>query len=65
MTVGSQLAQALAGAKGLEAQMMMFAEQTQNQNAKAMFEQLATTMCDVTQALEQRYQEVQGEEPTY
>lgn len=65
MTVGSQLAQALAGAKGLEAQMMMFAEQTQNQEAKATYKQLAQNMCDIAQALEQRYQEVQGEEPQY
>lgn len=65
MTVGSDVTGAVATSKALEAQMLLFSEATDNQNAKQMYKDLANVVGDVTKALEQRLQEIQGEEPTY
>jgi hypothetical protein len=65
MTVESQVSQALASAKSLEAQMMTFASQTENQQAKQMYQNMSQVMCDVCQQLEQRHQEIMMEEPQY
>lgn len=65
MTVGSDVAKAVATAKALEAQMMLFSSATQNQEAKQMYKDLSIIMQDVVQALETRYQQIQGEEPQY
>jgi Protein of unknown function (DUF1657) len=65
MTVGSDVSGAVATAKALEAQMMLFSNATQNPEAKQMYKDLSTVMCDVVKALEVRYQEIQGEEPQY
>lgn len=65
MTVGSDVSGALATAKALEAQMMLFSNATQNKEAKQTYKDLSTVMCDVVKALEVRYQQIQGEEPQY
>jgi Protein of unknown function (DUF1657) len=65
MTVGTDVAGAVATAKALEAQMMLFSSATDNQEAKQMYKDLSSIMCDVSKALETRYQQIQGEEPSY
>jgi hypothetical protein len=65
MTVEKQMAQALATAKGLEAQMMLFAQSTDNPQAKSMYEACSQIMCDVCKALESRHQQIMMEEPQY
>jgi predicted RNA-binding protein with PIN domain len=65
MTVGTDVAGAVATAKALEAQMMLFSGATDNVQAKQMYKDLATIMCDVAKALDTRYKEIQGEEPQY
>ena len=65
MTVGSDVAKALATAKALEAQMMLFSSATDNEEAKQMYIDISAIMCDVVKALETRYQVIQGEEPQY
>lgn len=65
MTVGTDVAGAVATAKALEAQMMLFSGATDNVQAKQMYKDLSTIMCDVAKALDARYKEIQGEEPQY
>jgi hypothetical protein len=65
MTVGSDVANAIATAKALEAQMMLFNGATDNQKAKQMYQDISLIMSDIVKALETRYQQIQGEEPQY
>ncbi|QGU94161.1 DUF1657 domain-containing protein [Clostridium bovifaecis] len=65
MPTGNKLEQALAGAKGLSAQLKTFGLDTDNQDAKQMFNQLATNVDNVAQALQGRLDFVKQEEPQY
>lgn len=65
MTVINKLEQALASAKGLAADMKTFAMDTDNQEAKTMFNQLATTMENTVQQIQGRVDFVKNEEPQY
>ncbi len=65
MTVGTQLQQTLASAESVKANLMSFALETNNQQAKQMYNQLAQTMENVVSVLKSRINYVQQEEPQY
>lgn len=65
MPTGTKLETALSSAKGLAADMKTFSLDTDNQEAKQMFNQLANTMESVEQALQSRLDFVKQEEPQY
>lgn len=65
MPTGTKLETALASVKGLAADMKTFSLDTDNQEAKQMFNQLATTMEGVEQQLKARLDFVKQEEPQY
>jgi hypothetical protein len=65
MPTGTKLETALAGAKGLAADMKTFSLDTDNQEAKQMYNQLSCTMENVAQTLQARLDFVQQEEPQY
>lgn len=65
MTVQTQLLQCLSSAQSVEASLAQFSLQTQNQQAKQLFEQLAQQQKDIVSQLEGRYQQVLTEEPQY
>lgn len=65
MTVGTQLQQAIAGVQNAAASMKTFALQTEDQQAKQTFTQLAQTLDDAVQKLKQRQQYVESKEPQY
>lgn len=65
MPTGTKLETALASAKGLAADMKTFSLDTDNQEAKQMFNQLANTMENVSQTLQSRFDFVKQEEPQY
>ena len=54
MPTGTKIETALASAKGLAADMKTFSLDTDNQEAKQMFNQLANTMSGVEQSLQSR-----------
>ncbi|QEK11738.1 DUF1657 domain-containing protein [Crassaminicella thermophila] len=65
MTTVNKLEQALASAKGLAADLKTFSMDTDNQEAKTMFNQLATTMENAIQQIQGRVDFVKNEEPQY
>ncbi|EHJ00829.1 MULTISPECIES: DUF1657 domain-containing protein [unclassified Clostridium] len=65
MPTGNKLETALASAKGLAADMKTFSLDTDNQEAKQMFNQLANTMENVSQTIQSRLDFVKQEEPQY
>lgn len=65
MTVGVQVKQALAGLKSAQASFETFALQTQNKNAKLLYQQAAEQTKSVLDSLEPRLQEIISEEPQY
>ncbi|WP_297429350.1 DUF1657 domain-containing protein [Clostridium sp.] len=65
MPTGTKIETALASAKGLAADMKTFSLDTDNQEAKQMFNQLANTMENVAQTLQSRFDFVKQEEPQY
>ncbi|QEK11633.1 DUF1657 domain-containing protein [Crassaminicella thermophila] len=65
MTTVNKLEQALASAKGLAADLKTFSMDTDDQQAKQMFNQLATTMENTAQTLQGRLDFVKNEEPQY
>ena len=65
MTVGTQVKQALAGLKSAQASFETFALQTENKNAKQLYQQAAQQTKTVLDSLEPRVQEMIAEEPQY
>ncbi|WP_088105270.1 DUF1657 domain-containing protein [Halalkalibacter urbisdiaboli] len=65
MTVQTQIQQAIASAQSVEASLTQFALETQNQQAKSMFQQLAEQQKNIVTMLEGRYQQVLQEEPQF
>lgn len=65
MTVATQLQQTIASIQGAAANLKSFALQTQDQQAKTQFQQLAEDMENAVQALQQRQQYNEGQEPQY
>lgn len=65
MPTGTKLETALASAKGLAADMKTFSLDTDNQDAKQMFDQLSNTLDNVAQTIQSRLDYVKQEEPQY
>lgn len=65
MTVGSKMQQTIASAEGVLANLHSFALDTQDQNAKTMFNNLATQQEQILQNLNARLQYIQSEEPQF
>lgn len=65
MSTINKLEQALAGTKGLASQFKTFALDTDDQNAKQMFNQLSQNAEDMAQQVQGRVEFVKNEEPQY
>jgi hypothetical protein len=65
MTVASQVKQTLASLKSAQASFETFALETQNQQAKQLYQNAATQTQTILQSLEQRVQDIETEEPQY
>ena len=65
MTVGTQVQKAIASVQSVSASMKTFALETQDQQAKQMFNQLAQTFDGALDTLKQRQQYVEQQEPQY
>ncbi|KHF38869.1 DUF1657 domain-containing protein [Halalkalibacter okhensis] len=65
MTVAAKFKQTLAGLKSAQASLETFALDTENQQAKQLFQQAAQQTQSVVDGLEPRLQEIEQEEPQY
>jgi hypothetical protein len=65
MTVGTQLQQAIASVQSAAASMKVFSLETQDQEAKRTFQQLAQTLDSAVATLQGRQQYVEEQEPQY
>ncbi len=65
MTVGTQMQQAIASCQGLVSDLTTFALETQDQNVKQMFQDLAQQQQTILDNLNSRLQYIQQEEPQY
>jgi broad specificity polyphosphatase/5'/3'-nucleotidase SurE len=65
MTVGTQMQQAISGVQSAAATMKTFALETQDQNAKMEFQQMAQTLDGVLQTLKNRQDYINQQEPQY
>ena len=65
MTVGTQMQQAIASCQSLLSSLNSFALETQDQNAKQMFQDLAQQQETILDNLNTRLQYIQQEEPQY
>ncbi|HYF81763.1 MAG TPA: DUF1657 domain-containing protein [Clostridia bacterium] len=65
MTVGTQLQQAIATVQSAAASMKVFSLETQDQQAKQTFQQLAQTLDSAVDTLKGRQQYVEDQEPQY
>ena len=65
MTVGTQLQQAIASVQSAAASMKTFSLETQDQQAKQTFQQLAQTLDSAVVILKGRQQYVEEQEPQY
>jgi hypothetical protein len=65
MTVATQVQQTLAGLKSAQASFETFALQTENQQAKQMYQQAAQQTQSIVDSVNQRVQDIKTEEPQY
>ncbi|MGO4888263.1 DUF1657 domain-containing protein [Anaerobacillus sp. MEB173] len=65
MTVASQVKQTLAGLKSAQASLEGFALQTENQQAKQLFQNAAQQTQTIVDSLSPRLQQIEQEEPQY
>lgn len=65
MTVASQVKQAIAGLKSVQASFEQFALQTENKQAKQLYTNAAEQTKQVLQQVEPRISEIEQEEPQY
>lgn len=65
MTVGTQVKQTIAGLKSAQASFETFALQTENKNAKQLYQQAAQQTKAILDTIEPRLQEITIEEPQY
>ncbi|HYE82950.1 MAG TPA: DUF1657 domain-containing protein [Clostridia bacterium] len=65
MTVGVKMQQTIANAESVMSNLKTFALDTQDQNAKQMFNTLALTQKTIIDSLNNRLQFIQNEEPQY
>ncbi len=65
MTVGTQMQQAIAGIQSASATMKTFSLETQDQKARQDFQQIAQSLDDALQKLQQRQEYIKQQEPQY
>lgn len=65
MTVSSQVKQTLAGLKSAQASFEQFALQTENKQAKQLYENAAQQTQTILDSIEPRVQKIEQEEPQY
>ncbi|SDY07826.1 Protein of unknown function [Evansella caseinilytica] len=65
MTVATQVKQTIAGLKSAQASLETFALQTENQQAKQMFKDMAQQTQSIVDTLSPRLQQIEQEEPQY
>ena len=65
MTVATQVKTCLASLKSAQANLEQFALNTQNQEAKAVFENCAKLTQQIVDQVSSRVQEIENEEPQY
>ncbi|MGE5527995.1 MAG: DUF1657 domain-containing protein [Patescibacteria group bacterium] len=65
MTVATQVQKAIASVQSAAANMKTFAAETQDPQAKQMFQQLAQTFDGALTTLQQRQAYIEGQEPQY
>jgi hypothetical protein len=65
MTVGTQMTQAIATVQNAAASMKTFSLETQDQQAKQTFQQLAQTLDNAVDTLREREKYVKQQEPQY
>ncbi|KYG33170.1 DUF1657 domain-containing protein [Alkalihalobacillus trypoxylicola] len=65
MTVGSKIKQTIAGLKSAQASLETFALETENQQAKQLYQQMAEQTQTIVDQLEPRVQQIMQEEPQY
>lgn len=65
MTVQSQIQQTLAQAQSVQASLIQFSLETENQQVKKMYEKLAEEQKNLCILLEGRYQIILQEEPQF
>lgn len=65
MTVKTQLQQVIASSQSVQASLMQFALETENEEAKRLYENLAEQQKNITTLLEGRYEQVLREEPQF
>jgi hypothetical protein len=65
MTVGNKVAMTLSSAESVAANLRQFSLDTQDQQAKQMFQQLAQSMDNTVQQLRTRLDYIMTEEPQY
>lgn len=65
MTIGTQMQQAIATVQSASAMMKSFSLETQDQQAKKTFEQLAQSFDSALNELKGREQYIQNQEPQY
>jgi len=65
MTVGSQMKQAMASLKSVQASFEQFALETENKQAKQLYSNAAEQTNQIIQKMEPRMAEIEQEEPQY
>ncbi|MCB2294240.1 DUF1657 domain-containing protein [Clostridium algoriphilum] len=65
MTVGTQMQQALAGMQSASATMKTFSLETEDEQAKSDFEQIAEQLDSTIDVLKGRQKYIQKQEPQY
>ncbi|NLK21592.1 MAG: DUF1657 domain-containing protein [Epulopiscium sp.] len=65
MPTNTKLEKALAGAQGLSADLKTFSQDTDDQAAKQMFDQLSCTAQNIAQSIQTRLDFVKDQEPQY
>lgn len=65
MTVQTQMQQAIASAQSVEASLTQFSLETENQQMKQLYSQLAQQQRGIVTQLEGRYQQILQEEPQF
>ncbi|WP_156290506.1 DUF1657 domain-containing protein [Oceanobacillus salinisoli] len=65
MTVATQVKQTIAGLKSAQASFEQFALETQNKQAKQLYQSAAQQTQAIVQSVEPRMQQIEQEEPQY
>ncbi|MFD1040362.1 DUF1657 domain-containing protein [Virgibacillus byunsanensis] len=65
MTVGTQVQQALADARSVQANFETFSLKTQDETAKQMYGNAAKQLQEIVEGLEKRMEEIEQEEPQF